>query len=356
MLSLEVRKKAGGAEVHRLSAGAFTVGASSRNEVVVRARGVAGRHVRIFEKNGHYYLGLYKGVDAVNVNGREFTGGPIAPGDRITIGEATITVLQMKAPLRQTPINEIPIGDTALPIPVTAAPTTEVEYRAMRLEAYRICRESTSVEDLATRLTDFLDRKFEPSEWAMVELSPVGFRTFASTFLEAPALPPRLLEDARAGERVARAETVMGVLTLVSEPVREDATAFAILVRETPRLPARGILLLEEIVQVASLGNAAIGRIVPGEQAVAVRPVAEVPVPESEWSEADSVLHQTDDLKRIIETAEREVIDRAMRRVEGNQSRGAEVLNISRGSLIAKLKEYRIPDYRYLRRERSRRI
>ena len=45
-----------------------------------------------------------------------------------------------------------------------------------------------------------------------------------------------------------------------------------------------------------------------------------------------------------------------MRRVEGNQSCAAAFLNISRGSLIAKLKEYHVPDYRYLRRERSRRL
>ena len=69
----------------------------------------------------------------------------------------------------------------------------------------------------------------------------------------------------------------------------------------------------------------------------------------------DAILRQTDDLKKIVETVEREVIERAMRRVEGNQSRGAEVLNISRGSLIAKLKEFQVPDFRYLRRERQKR-
>ena len=67
------------------------------------------------------------------------------------------------------------------------------------------------------------------------------------------------------------------------------------------------------------------------------------------------MLRQTDDLKKIVETVEREVIDRAMRRVEGNQSRGAQILNISRGSLIAKLKEFHIPDYRFMRRERHAR-
>ena len=71
---------------------------------------------------------------------------------------------------------------------------------------------------------------------------------------------------------------------------------------------------------------------------------------------ADALSVRIDDLeKKIIETVEREVIDRAMRRVEGNQSRGAQILNISRGSLIAKLKEFNIPDYRYLRRERGKR-
>jgi len=72
-------------------------------------------------------------------------------------------------------------------------------------------------------------------------------------------------------------------------------------------------------------------------------------------SAAELMLRETDDLKKIMDTITREVIDRAMRRVEGNQSRAAAVLNISRGSLIAKLKEYQVPDYRYLRRERSRR-
>jgi regulatory Fis family protein len=353
MLSLEVRKRAGGAEVHRLIGDAFTVGASSGNEVVVRARGVAGRHVRIFERNGRYHLGLYKGVDAVNVNGQEFTGGPIAPGDRITIGEATITVLQMLPPLRHTPINELPLTDTAVPVPLTSAPTTEVEYRAMRLEAYRICRDAASPEDLATRLTDFLEQQFEPTEWAMGELSSNGFRPLSSTFLEAPATPPRLLEDARAGERVARAEIVTGVLTLVTEPLRDNASSMAILVRETPRLPARGILLLEELVEVAGLAHAA-GRKTAAVESAALHPAPEGARPVGEWSNADAILHQTDDLKKIIETVEREVIDRAMCRVEGNQSRGAEILNISRGSLIAKLKEYGIQDYRYLRRARRK--
>lgn len=359
MLSLEVRKRAGaGAEVHRVSASGATIGASSGNEVVIRARGVAGRHLRLLEREGAWYLDLFKGVDAVSVNGREFSGGPITAGDRITVGEATITVLQAPPPLRPTPMGDVVVGDTATAPAPSALPVTEVEYRALRLSAYRICRTSRSPEDLAANLTDFLDQELPPSEWAVGEFSSLsGFRALSSTFRETPMLPPRLLQEARAGERVQRAETVTGVLTLVLEPVRDGAPSLAVLVRETPRLAARAVLFLEELVQLGGVAFASgIGN---GEAAGApVRQTMEVPVaapPAADASEAETALRQTDDLKKIIETVEREVIDRAMRRVEGNQSRGAEILNISRGSLIAKLREYNIPDYRYLRRERTRR-
>jgi hypothetical protein len=357
MLNLEVRKKTGGAEMHRVNGDAVTVGASSGNEVVVRARGVAGRHVRIFEKDGAYHLDLFKGVDAVAVNGHAFLGGPISAGDRITIGEATITITVARPALRNTPIQELPVSDTATPPTMPAAPTTEVEYRALRLNLYRICRESRSAEHLATELVDFLDREFAPSEWAVGELSPAaGFRPLASTFLESPALPPRLLEDLEAGDRVARSETVTGVLTLVAEPPREGRPSLTILVRESPRLAARAILLLEELVQTAGIAVATGAWNAPPREREGVPvPVEVAPRPADAMSVAALVLQETDDLKKIMDTVTREVIDRAMRRAEGNQSRGAAVLNISRGSLIAKLKEYQIPDYRYLRRERSRR-
>jgi hypothetical protein len=352
MLSLEVRKRTGGAEVHRVETDALTVGASSGNEVVVRARGVAGRHIRLFERNGRYHLDLFKGAGAVTLNGQEFAGGAVTPGDRITIGEATITILGTRPALRPTPIHELSMGDTALPVPAPTPPTTEVEYRAMRLAAYRLCREFFSAEDLATRMADFLDSELDPTEWAVGELSTTtGFRPLASTFLESPALPPRLLDDFRAGERVIRSETVTGVLTLVAEPARAAGDSLAILVRETPRLPARAVLFLEEFVFVAGI---AIGS--GGARSAVTVPVTtqrETPAaPVSPVSGAEVVLRETDDLKKITETIEKEVIDRTMRRVEGNQSRAAEVLNISRGSLIAKLKEYSVPDYRYLRRER----
>ncbi|HEX9304476.1 MAG TPA: helix-turn-helix domain-containing protein [Thermoanaerobaculia bacterium] len=351
MLNLEVRKKIGGGEVHRLDGAAITIGASSGNEVVVRARGVAGRHVRISEKEGAYHLDLYKGAGLISVNGREFGGGPIGVGDRITIGEATITVLNAQPSVSRL-ITEIPIVATGAPAP-PAGPSTEVEFRDLRLAVYRLCRDSSSREELATELTDFLDREFPPTEWAIGEFSVNGFRAIASTFRETPALPPRVLDEARSGERLARIESVAGTLTLIVEPPRNGSILLALLVKEAPRLAARAVLFLEEIVQLAGIAFAGRPAVLSGlpEAAPRVEHIPVVPEP----SGAEAVMRQTDDLKVIVETVEREIIDRAMRRVEGNQSRGAHVLNISRGSLIAKLKEYEIPDYRYLRRERTRR-
>lgn len=364
MLSLEVRKKTGGAEVHRVNSPALTVGASSGNEVVVRARGVAGRHFRIFEREGKYHLDLYKGVEAVSVNGREFLGGPIAVGDRITIGEATLTVLGSRPVLRSSSMPvAVPLSVPAeflTPEPptlltVTTGPTTEVEYRTLRMAAYKICREAgSSADDLAMHLVDFLDRELPPSEWAIGLWAGGAYRPVSSTFRESPAVPQKLLAEIRGGERLARADTVTGMISFVVEAdVSAEETAVAILVREDPRLAARALLFLEELVQLAGIAMRRIGRSDATEESPAPSVPAPVAGPASS-GETETVLRQTDDLKRIIESVEREVIDRTMRRVEGNQSRGAQILNISRGSLIAKLKEYSIPDYRYMRRERGR--
>jgi len=367
MLSLEVRKRTGGAEVHRVNSPALTVGASSGNEVVVRARGVAGRHFRILERDGRYHLDLYKGVEAVSVNGREFTGGPIAVGDRITIGEATLTVLGGRAALRTAVLPEsMPTRPEPVPAPgtllqVTTGPMTEVEYRTLRLSAYALCRSSRSPEDFAARLVDLLDRELPPSEWAVGQWSAAGFRAWSSTFREAPAVPQKLLADAREGERLARVDTVTGMFSFLTEPdVAPGDPAAAIFVREDPRLAARALLFLEELVQL--VGLVLRGEVRGGESAVeeeaepmAAAETAPAGNGSGNGSEMEATLRHTDDLKKIIESVEHEVIDRTMRRVEGNQSRGAQNLNISRGSLIAKLKEYGIPDYRYLRRERNRR-
>lgn len=65
-----------------------------------------------------------------------------------------------------------------------------------------------------------------------------------------------------------------------------------------------------------------------------------------------SALLTQDDLKLVVPQVERTIIDRVLRRTLGNQSKAARILNLSRGALIAKIKDYEIPDYRHLRRSR----
>jgi len=72
----------------------------------------------------------------------------------------------------------------------------------------------------------------------------------------------------------------------------------------------------------------------------------------SEAEVANAGLLSQDDLKAVVPAVERLIIDRVLRRTTGNQSKAARVLNLSRGALIAKMKEFNIPDYRYLRRSR----
>jgi DNA-binding NtrC family response regulator len=62
----------------------------------------------------------------------------------------------------------------------------------------------------------------------------------------------------------------------------------------------------------------------------------------------------SDNLKQVVPRVEQLIIDRVMRQVKGNQSKGARALGISRGALIAKLKEYAVPDYRFLRRRQRK--
>ena len=335
MLTLEVRRRPGtGAEMHRVSGPSATVGASSGNEVVVRARGVYGRHLRLLEKDGVYHLDLFRGIAPVQVNGREFSG---ARSRRATASRSARrrSRSSKSAPSGRTvPIEPgeaesapAPSSSSAAPAPGTTpapAPVTEVEYRGLRITAYRLCREAQTAEDLATDLTDFLDRELAPSEWAVGEFSAAaGFRPLASTFRESPALPPPMTQEIRAGERLARSESVTGVLTLIVEPATDGAGRAAILVRESPRLAARAILFLEELAQLAGVAFAGVGGGQGGGEAAVPAPrPSRSPAPPVEASPAETVLRSTDDLKKIVETVEREVIDRAMRRVEGNQSRG----------------------------------
>jgi len=90
------------------------------------------------------------------------------------------------------------------------------------------------------------------------------------------------------------------------------------------------------------------GEVIRGSVFAVSAEVAEVQTSSGEGSLAD--LFVLDDLKTVIPAVEKVIIDRVLRKTKGNQSKAARDLNLSRGALIAKMKDYSIPDYRYLRR------
>jgi len=81
--------------------------------------------------------------------------------------------------------------------------------------------------------------------------------------------------------------------------------------------------------------------------------VAGSPPEDSDRTVDTAVVLSQDNLKVVIPAVERLLIDRVLRRSLGNQSKAARELNLSRGALIAKIKEYGIQDYRALRRNRQ---
>ena len=592
MLSLEVRKKSGEAEVRRVTGALVTIGASSGNTLVVRARGVSGRHARIVEKDGGYFLDVFRGVEPVYVNGRETGACPIGIGDRISIGEAAITLLNGRPAGRATPSAELPVAapdSSAGPrlTPSAGVPTqpvlSEAEYRGLRIEAYRKLKRGG--DSTADELLEWLAAAFGLDGSAIGRLDPDGgFHVAASRFADPFQLPPSAAEDLKRAMGPLRVEG-NPPLVFIATPARGGERKLVLAAEEAVRLPSRAAAFLEEVLQMADLAwsvdavekagasappapapaeivgvsdamrrivldlpriaqskapvlisgevgtgkdlvaaaihresevaagpfvvvdcaagsrveedlfgrpsgpgrtdrrragrieeagggtlvLAEVGELPPAVQARLFDAIASASLADSSarvdvrWiattsssllpavesgafrrdlyfrlavltvrlpslaerpddvpalfehfvrrhapaglgpiepdalnalltyrypgnarelenevrrlaavsgptdpvtldrldarfreAEAGVVLHETDDLKRIVESVERQVIDRVMRKVEGNQSRGAELMNISRGSLIAKMGEYGIRDYRYLRRERKK--
>src|SRR5512140_3052132 len=100
MLSFEIRKPGGESEVRKVHRDVIHIGASTGNDLVVRARGVLGRHARISvvgEELRLDVLGTAPGSD-VTLNGSVVKSAALSAGDRIAIGEASITLLNGPPP------------------------------------------------------------------------------------------------------------------------------------------------------------------------------------------------------------------------------------------------------------------
>ena len=158
-------------------AASATVGASSGNEVVVRARGVYGRHVRLFERDGALPpRSLQRDRDGPGQRPRLLRRRDRRRATASRSGRRRSRRGRGVPDARATPIGRDARGrprHRRLAAPVRAGPARDGSRvpgaAAGRLPA--LPRGDRSAEDLATELTDFLDRELPPSEWAVGEFS-----------------------------------------------------------------------------------------------------------------------------------------------------------------------------------------
>ena len=333
MLSLEVRKKSGDAEVRRVTGPLVTIGASSGNQVVVRARGVSGRHARIVEKDGGYFLDVFRGVEPVFVNGKETLGGPLGIGDRITIGEAAITLLNGRPSGRVTPVAGVDAGDDPAtpghvspgpaPVPAAAAGLSEAEYRGLRLDLFRRLKRESDSSASARELGRFLSEQLGPDEWAVGLFDGAGnFRELASTFREPFDFPVRIAEDLKRAMGPIHLDGDRP-LVLFSSPSRVGERRVVLAARESQRFPARAGAFVEEAAQMADLAWTLISSPAPEPGTAAEAVSAPEPLRETE------IVAASDGMRRLVLDLPRIARSRAPVLVSGEVGTGKDLIAVA---------------------------
>ncbi|TFG37820.1 MAG: FHA domain-containing protein [Candidatus Aminicenantes bacterium] len=89
MVTLVIEGSGGSQLTYQLEKQAISVGASSRNDIVLRAPGVAPQHV-VIQRNGEVFTFLGQQRQVVVLNGERRSRGVLRVGDKIRIGTATI--------------------------------------------------------------------------------------------------------------------------------------------------------------------------------------------------------------------------------------------------------------------------
>ena len=89
MVTLIIENAGGSQLTYQLEKQAVSVGASSRNDIVLRDPGVAPRHV-VIQRNGDVFTFLGQHRQVVVLNGERRSRGVLKIGDKIRIGAATI--------------------------------------------------------------------------------------------------------------------------------------------------------------------------------------------------------------------------------------------------------------------------
>ena len=89
MVTLAIESTTGSDLTYQLAKPVIVIGASGDNDVVLRAPGVAPRHL-VIQRNGDVYTFLAQSRQVVVLNGERRSRGVLRVGDRLRIGTATL--------------------------------------------------------------------------------------------------------------------------------------------------------------------------------------------------------------------------------------------------------------------------
>jgi len=412
MLLLSVESESGAVLTYRLQKPQITVGSSSKNDVVVRVPGVGDRHLVIYNSsNGLTFVTVDR--QTVVLNGERRSRGVLSPGDRLRLGGSTL-VLQTAEDVgeRQSAlqtVNESAPTRVPRPAPDTFSVVSDSvglsQPRAMLFDLFL-----DPPSDLLHRLVAVLRAElFGPLGYPSKERDDSGVvgraRGGVLVLRNVEALGKAVQEDlasfiASELREPLSASSLRWIITCGEDPlalVQQGKLAtnlfmiFSKRMLRVPRLSERREdlpLLIASLMRRAAAEqdkttrgisleclNALLSKNYAGELGELVGEVNRLvtATPDGEMVRCSGLdLHAasasaaaggvsqdlidvlaSDNLKQVVPRVEQLLIDRVMRKVKGNQSKGARILGISRGALIAKLKEYGVPDYRYLRRRRQ---
>jgi pSer/pThr/pTyr-binding forkhead associated (FHA) protein len=392
MIVIEWFRKPGEGELFRFDRSEITLGGSPRNDLVLEGRGLLKKHCTISRgPDGHFQLTSMSSKDAAVVNGHRCFRGELRPGDRILIGTSTL-VFRGESEEAPTPPLPAPPPSPARPAAIepregvvapvsperggvrpadgehaeapesTAAPSSKssrsrrgrrpievVELpmpggsRAVRRELRALFQRRLAATETVRGVIELLSRRLRGGEVLLFSheedelLHLVDSSRSERSFVFSRKALARVLADGRP----------------VSTREGERVAAYFPLVAEKGRV--RGFLVVrgslsdvdsELVEEAAFLLALRIGEL-PREGRAATRSTGPAPIEGVVFdAETGALSEESDDLKVITEAVERRVIDRVLARMKGNQSKAAVVLNISRGSLISKLKQYGLPDHR----------
>jgi len=214
MVTLAVEGSTGSVLTYRVRKESITIGAASSNDVVVRAPGVAPRHL-VLQRTGDRFTFITQSRQTVVLNGERRSRGVLRVGDRVRIGTAVLvfqgTGEENVEP--ETPQEAVSSGNgsvNAVPVSVPGARKELVVYNETsrlaeaRQELVQLFR-ATRRQEVLPSLQGFFERFF-PNSRAMLAWMDGEDRLqpLASNWTEdPPEVPGRAFEELREPGRYA---------------------------------------------------------------------------------------------------------------------------------------------------------